>query len=50
MARANKKHKEILESRHEMMIPKELDSDFKAYKGLIHGKHLGCFSVRETFF
>jgi len=38
MARANKKYKEILESRPEMMIPKDLDSDLKAYLEKVRGE------------
>ncbi len=37
MARANKKYKEILESCPEMMIPKDLDSDLKAYMEKVRG-------------
>ncbi len=38
MARANKKYKEILESRPEMMIPKDLDRDLKAYMEKMRGE------------
>lgn len=38
MAKANKKYKEILESRPEMMIPKDLDRDLKAYLAKVRGE------------